>query len=101
MAQNIDDLIKGCNTELRIILTAQKFYILGMIKSNLRAIPEKNGVTTAYQLQQLTDVSSDTAASLWRDEWKAIYLKTLNTLCNVFKCEPQDFLIYTKDEEEN
>ena len=40
------------------------------------------------------------AASLWKDEWQAVYLKTLNTLCNLFKCTPNDLIYFEPDEED-
>lgn len=38
--------------------------------------------------------------SLWRDEWKTVHMTTLNTLCNLFDCTPNDLIDFTKDPEE-
>lgn len=65
----------------------------------MREIAEARGVTSGYQLEQLTGFSPDTAASLWRNEWKAIYLKTLNVLCNLFECTPNDLLVFEPDKD--
>jgi Predicted transcriptional regulator len=40
------------------------------------------------------------AYSLWKDEWKTVNLKTLNTLCNLFKCTPNDLLEFKPDPDE-
>ena len=39
------------------------------------------------------------ASKLWKEKWDVAYLKTLNTLCNVLKCTPNDILEFHPDEE--
>lgn len=76
------------------------FMILAMIRSQLRVVASKFGIRNAYQLQEFTGFSPSMSYSLWRDDWKRADLKTLNTLCNLFKCTPNDLLEYKADPEE-
>ena len=39
------------------------------------------------------------AAGIWKGDWTHSYLKTLNTLCNVLKCTPNDLLEFTPDDD--
>lgn len=71
-----------------------------MIKVNIQAIAQKFDITNAYQLQNFTGFFPDKASYVWKGEWKRIDLNTLNTLCNVFKCTPNDILEFTPDVEE-
>lgn len=72
-----------------------------MIKVRIREIAEKHNITTAYQLQVFTGFYPDKAAYLWKGEMKRADLSTLNTLCNLFKCTPNDILEFTPDEPES
>ncbi len=71
-----------------------------MIVVRIREVAEKIGVKNAYQLQKETGFPPSMAYSLWDATWEKSDLKTLNTLCNVFKCTPNDLLEFTPDEEE-
>ena len=71
-----------------------------MIKVKIREVAEKHGIKKAYQLQKLTGFLPSKAANLWKAEWQLADLETLNTLCNLFGCTPNDILEFTPDEEE-
>lgn len=71
-----------------------------MIKVKVREIAKEHNITTAYQLQVFTGFYPDKAAYLWKGDMKRADLNTLNTLCNLFKCTPNDILEYTPDAEE-
>ena len=70
-----------------------------MITVKLREAAGKVGITNAYQLQKKTGFHISTAYSLWREEWEKADLATLNTLCNVFNCTPNDLLEFKRDKE--
>lgn len=71
-----------------------------MIKVKIREVAKKFNIENAYQLQKHTGFLPSKAANLWRAEWRLADLETLNTLCNQFKCTPNDILEFTPDEEE-
>lgn len=71
-----------------------------MIKVKIQEIAQKFNIKNAYQLQNLTGFYPDKAKHIWKGEWKRADLETLNALCNVFKCTPNDILVFTPDEEE-
>jgi DNA-binding Xre family transcriptional regulator len=58
---------------------------------------EKRGITTAYQLQKATGVQPSMAAKWWRNDLQMIGISTLNLLCGVLKCKPNDILRYEAD----
>ncbi len=71
-----------------------------MIISQLHAIAAKQDIKNAYQLQKLTGFPVGMSYQLWKKDWKQVNLKTLNTLCNLLKCTPNDLLEYTPDADE-
>lgn len=71
-----------------------------MIKVKIREVAAKNNVTNAYQLQKLTGFSPSKAANCFKGEWELAHLESLNTLCNVLNCTPNDLLEFTKDVDE-
>jgi DNA-binding Xre family transcriptional regulator len=71
----------------------------GMITVSIREMAEKRGVTTAYQLQKALDVSPSLAAKWWRNDMKMIGIDTLDRLCTVLKCKPNEILRYGPSEE--
>jgi DNA-binding Xre family transcriptional regulator len=70
-----------------------------MIKVKIKEIAEKNGVTTAYQLQKLLNIQPSLAAKWYRNDLKMIGIESLNSLCAAFDCLPSDILIYVADAE--
>ncbi|HEX8637968.1 MAG TPA: helix-turn-helix transcriptional regulator [Pyrinomonadaceae bacterium] len=71
-----------------------------MITVKLREMAGKYNITNAYQLQKFTGFAPTMAYRLWKEKWTVSDLKTLNTLCNLFKCTPNDLLDFTPDPEE-
>jgi DNA-binding Xre family transcriptional regulator len=71
----------------------------GMITVSIREMAEKRGITTAYQLQKALDVSPSLAAKWMRNDMKMIGIDTLDRLCKLLKCKPNDILRYGADEE--
>lgn len=63
-----------------------------MITVAIREMAEKRGITTAYQLQKALNVSPSLAAKWWRNDMKMIGIETLNSLCELLKCKPNDIL---------
>ena len=72
-----------------------------MIRVKIKEIAQTFGIENAYQLQNFTGFHPDKSARLWKGEWKRADLGTLNTLCNLLKCTPNDLLEFTPDPEEN
>lgn len=71
-----------------------------MIHVRLHEVAAKFNIKNAYQFQVFTGFYPSMAASLWKGNWKQADLKTLNILCNLFKCTPNDLLEFTPDPEE-
>ena len=65
-----------------------------MITPNVRAMAEKRGMTTAYQLQLALKAPPSMAAKLWKGEFTRIDLATIDRLCELLKCRPNDLLKY-------
>jgi DNA-binding Xre family transcriptional regulator len=70
-----------------------------MITVAIRESAEKRGLTTAYQLMKLLDVSPSLAAKYWRNDMTMIGIDTLDRLCKALKCRPNDILRFAPDEE--
>lgn len=71
-----------------------------MIEVKIREVAARNNVKNAYQLQKITGFSPSKAANCWKSGWQLADLNTLNTLCNIFKCTPNDILKFTPDTED-
>ena len=71
-----------------------------MIKSRLREVAAEFGIKNAYQLQKFTGFTVSMSYSLWKDNWKVANLKTLNKLCNLLKCTPNDLLDFSPNPDE-
>ncbi len=70
-----------------------------MIKITIREMAEKRGITTAYQLQKALEVQPSMAAKWWRNDLEKIGINTLDRLCTVLKCKPNDLLRFEPDGE--
>ncbi len=68
-----------------------------MITVTIREQAEKRGITTAYQLMKATGVQPSMAAKWWSNDLEKIGIKTLDKLCMVLKCKPNDLLRYEQD----
>ncbi|HEX8249006.1 MAG TPA: helix-turn-helix transcriptional regulator [Pyrinomonadaceae bacterium] len=71
-----------------------------MITVRIQEIAGKFNIRNAYQLQNFTGFYPTKAANLWKGEWRRADLETLNTLCNLFECTPNDLLEFTPDKED-
>lgn len=71
-----------------------------MIKVKLHKIAAEHGIKNAYQFQKFTGYPPGMASRLWNRNWKNASLSTLNTLCNLFGCTPNDILEFSPDREE-
>lgn len=72
-----------------------------MINVKIQEVAEKLNIKKAYQLQKLTGFQPSMAARIWKGEWQLVDLGTLNTLCNLLNCTPNDLLEFTPDPEED
>lgn len=68
-----------------------------MIKVRIQQIAREKGITSSYQLQKATGWPPGMCARLWKENWTNAHLGTLNTLCNLFNCSPNDILCFTID----
>jgi DNA-binding Xre family transcriptional regulator len=64
-----------------------------MVTLKIREAAERQGITTAYQLQKALNAMPSTAARLWRGEMKMIGLDTVDALCAALGCEPGDLIV--------
>lgn len=69
-----------------------------MIEIQIKQRAEKQGITTAYQLQKALEVSPDVASRLWNGSFTRVDLSTLDRLCRVLKCQPNTLFKYVADE---
>jgi DNA-binding Xre family transcriptional regulator len=69
-----------------------------MITVSIREMAEKRGITTAYQLQKAMEVPPSLAAKWWSNEMKMIGIDTLDRLCKVLRCKPNDLLRFSSEE---
>jgi DNA-binding Xre family transcriptional regulator len=73
-------------------------YILEMIKTHVREMAEKKGITTAYQLQKALEISPSVAARLWKDDFEFISKTSLDRICKVLNCRPNKLISFEVDE---
>ena len=71
-----------------------------MIKVKIKDVAGLYNIKNAYQLEKVTGFYPSKAAHIWKGEWTRADLDTLNTLCNVLNCTPNDILEFTPDKEE-
>lgn len=67
------------------------------IKSQVRSVAEKNGLTSSYYLQKHLDVAPTVAVNLWNDDVTRFSVEILELLCEKFNCDVADLLVYTSD----
>lgn len=63
-----------------------------MITVTIREMAERRGHKTAYALQKAMGLPPSMAARLWSNDLKMIGVETLDRLCTVLECEPNDLL---------
>jgi DNA-binding Xre family transcriptional regulator len=73
------------------------WYILEMIKTHVKEMAEKKGITTAYQLQKALEISPSVAARLWKDDFEFISKTSLDRLCKVLNCHPNKLISFEAD----
>ena len=71
-----------------------------MITVTIREQVEKRGITTAYQLQKATGAQPTVAARWFRNDLKMIGIDSLDRLCAVLRCKPNELLRYEPDANE-
>jgi DNA-binding Xre family transcriptional regulator len=71
-----------------------------MITPTIKQMAGKRGIENANQLTKALGVSPDLGARLWREDFLRIDLATLDKLCRVLKCKPNDLLRYEVGEGE-
>jgi DNA-binding Xre family transcriptional regulator len=69
-----------------------------MIKTHVRKVAEKKGITTAYQLQKALKVSPSVAARLWKDDFEFISKTSLDRLCRLLHCQPKKLITFEFEE---
>ena len=70
-----------------------------MVRTKIRDLAEKRGLTTAYQLQKAANLSPSMAARLYRDEVDMIALRTVDSLCTALACKPGDLFDYVAEKQ--
>lgn len=69
-----------------------------MIQKRVREVAESRGYTNAYQLRVALGVSPSLATRLWKGEFEKIGMGTLNKLCALLQCQPNQLFVYVTDE---
>ena len=67
-----------------------------MIKLNVIDLLEKNGKTKYWLYKQL-GMSYQNFNKMINNETKSIRYETLDAMCAIFECTPNDLLIYDED----
>lgn len=63
-----------------------------MIEVRVQQAAMRRGITNAYQLQKAMNINPGMASRLWKGDFEMIGLRTLDRLCEVLNCEPNDIL---------
>jgi DNA-binding Xre family transcriptional regulator len=64
------------------------------IKSKVRELAEKQGITSSYGLMKRLNVAPTVAVNLWNDDVTRFSVETLQLLCEKLMCEVGDLLVY-------
>ncbi len=65
-----------------------------MIKIKIAEFLKTRGCTSAYQLQTKLVISPTVAARLWKGDFDKIGINTINKICYLFSCQPNDLFEY-------
>lgn len=65
------------------------------IKITIAETAQKHGLKNAFALQKALNISPTIAARLWKGNFDKIGINTLESLCDYFKCQPNEFFRYT------
>jgi DNA-binding Xre family transcriptional regulator len=68
------------------------------LRFNIKEAAENRGIMNPYQLQVAAGLSPTNASRLYNNQISQISIKTLNKLCNAFKCEPNDLFTVEKSD---
>jgi DNA-binding Xre family transcriptional regulator len=64
------------------------------IKFKIDTVAKRRGIKNAYGLQEALKCSPTLAARLWKNSFKQIGIETIERLCDLFDCSPQDLFDY-------
>jgi DNA-binding Xre family transcriptional regulator len=64
------------------------------IKFKISEVAESHGFANAFALQKALECSPTLAARLWKGNFKQIGIETIERLCDLFQCVPQDLFDY-------
>jgi excisionase family DNA binding protein len=64
------------------------------VKIKIAEFARKRGFKNAFALQKALDISPTMAARLWSGEFKRIDIETMVKLGELFKCSPNDLIVY-------
>ena len=64
------------------------------VVSRIQEMAKNRGIENAYQLWQKVGGSKESAAQLWRGDFKKVGISTLKKLCDVLYCGVGDLLVY-------
>jgi excisionase family DNA binding protein len=64
------------------------------IKSKIRELAEKQGITSSYGLMKRLNVAPTVAVNLWNDDVTRFSVETLQLLCEKLMCEVGELLVY-------
>lgn len=68
-----------------------------VIKVAVQQVAKRRGIENANQLKDATGFPPNMAARLWKGSVEKIGISTLDRLCDVLKCKPNDLLRYEPD----
>lgn len=68
------------------------------VQIHVRVVAEAHGIANASQLWRRIGGSQESAAQLWKGDFKMIGIRTLEKLCAVLECQPGDLLTYALDD---
>jgi DNA-binding Xre family transcriptional regulator len=71
------------------------------IKIKVAETAQRRGFKSAYSLQKALDCSPTMASRLWKGNFKQIGIETIDSLCELFKCSPNEFLEYPLTQDSN
>jgi DNA-binding Xre family transcriptional regulator len=64
------------------------------IKSKVRELAKKQGITSSYGLMKRLNVAPTVAVNLWNDDVTRFSVETLQLLCEKLMCEVGELLVY-------
>lgn len=71
-----------------------------MIRVEIKKVAGAAGINNAYQFQKISNFPPAMAARIFKGGWTRIDISTLDTICTVLKCTPNDILVFTPDDDE-